>query len=50
MSREKLKSEIFEDVDNIRKIEGNWVDYLANYLEANIDEILDCYEEHMVDI
>jgi hypothetical protein len=43
--RNKVRKEMYEDIDRIRELEGNWNDYLANYLDANISEILDCYEE-----
>jgi len=43
--REKLKQELFEDVDKIKALDGHWTDMLGNYIESNVDEILDCYEE-----
>lgn len=39
------KKEIFEAIDNIReKNNGHIEEKICNYMEANINEFLECYE------
>lgn len=40
------KEEIYKTLDKIRDIKDCWLcDKVASYLEANIDEFIECYEE-----
>ena len=40
------KKEIYEALDKIRNIHDDWIcDRVASYIEANIDEFIECYKE-----
>jgi hypothetical protein len=37
--------EVYKVVDAIRKIKVPYSDRVANYVEANVDDVLECYKE-----
>ena len=39
------REEVYEALDKIRKVGNHPFDKIANYIEANMDDFIECYEE-----